>query len=76
MNNEQLAILLGKYRELLIMAIADIEDALPEPLRQLSTNFVGQVGISFPVLDDLLALVRILSEDIELLTKEGREKRC
>ena len=71
MTNEQLVILLTKYRDALSDAVMAVQKELPDEFTVGKKNILGQDEIEYPILRPINDIVEMLDDDIETLS-EGR----
>jgi len=71
MTNEQLVLLLTKYRDAISDAVMAMQRELPDEFAVGKKNILGQDVIEYPILFSIKAVVEMLDDDIETLS-EGR----
>lgn len=67
MTNEQLAVLLRNYRDLIGLIYKDIKNSLPDDLFEEKNNLIGMPYRVAPILDGLKNFHRKLCDDVESL---------
>jgi len=71
MDNVELAILLGKYRDSLSVGIEEVIAKLPESEKTQSTNIFGYTQNVYPILSPIFSVLNTLIGDIDLLIQSS-----